>query len=74
MSVHSDLNLLRVTVTHLHLILLFCVFAVGLDFEKFSPKSEESTGVNKSAEGGEGVSHHAKHCTSSFLGAAAVCY
>lgn len=71
MSVHSDLNLLRVTVTHLHFILLFCMFAVGLDFEKFFPKSEESTGVNKSA-GGEGVSHHAKHCTSSFLSAAAV--
>ena len=33
-----------------------------LGFEKFFPKSEDSAGVNKSAEGEEGVSrHHRQH-------------
>lgn len=32
-------------------------------FEKFFPKTEESTGVNKSAESGDGMSHRPKQRT-----------
>lgn len=35
-----------------------------LGFEKFFPKSEESTGVNKSAEGEEGFESSSQHALS----------
>ena len=43
------------------ILLLLLLLLLVLGFEKFFPKSEESTGVNKSAEGEEGLSHHHKH-------------
>lgn len=69
MSAHSGLN--RCEPVALNYFVVCCW--IGSGFEKFFPKSEESTGVNKSAEGeGQAAFRHPLfsfplHCMTDFV-------